>query len=139
MQHHKGQRKGDDHAELINGHYLGRCTHLQSVVVAQPACAGGKAGQHQKQPAATGSCAASPLARVVLPLPQRPSSASTSGRVGFCASAALSSADRVDAVMGVGMGVNLLGKGAPQGADPRIFPLYHDCRRKGSAGVVCYK
>ena len=52
VQHHKGQRKGDDHAELINGHYLGRCTDLQSVVVAQPACAGGKAGQHQKQPAA---------------------------------------------------------------------------------------
>lgn len=54
VQHHKGQHKGDDHAELINGHYLGRCTHLQSVVVAQPACAGGKAGQHQKQPAAAG-------------------------------------------------------------------------------------
>ena len=30
-------------------------------------------------------------------------------------------------------------QGAPQGADPRISPLYHDCRRKGSAGVVCCK
>ena len=54
MQHHKSQRKGDDHAQLINGHYLGRCTHLQGVVVAQPACTRGKAGQHQKQPAAAG-------------------------------------------------------------------------------------
>ena len=40
---------------------------------------------------------------------------STSGRVGFCASAALSSADRVDAVVGVGMGVNLLGRVRPKG------------------------
>ena len=70
-----------------------------------------------------GSCAASPLARVVLPLPQRPSSASTSGRVGFCASAALSSADRVDAVMGVGMGVNLLGRVRPKG-QTREYPHY---------------
>jgi hypothetical protein len=50
-----------------------------------------------------GNCRASVFARVVLPLPQRPSSASTSGFVGCCASAAARREIRPGGAMFCGM------------------------------------
>ena len=52
MQKNKGQNQRNDHAQLVNGNHFGCIRHLERLVVAQPRCAGGKAGQNQKKPAA---------------------------------------------------------------------------------------
>ena len=49
LQKNGRQQDGQHRAGLINGHHLVHVTQLQRLEVAQPACAGGKAGQHQKQ------------------------------------------------------------------------------------------
>ena len=51
MQENKGQHQGDDHAQLVDGHHLGRLAHLQSLVVAQPGGAGSQAREDKEKPA----------------------------------------------------------------------------------------
>ena len=52
MQKDKGQNQRNDNTQLINRRDLGYPAHLKCLVIAQPGCAGCKAGKDQENPAA---------------------------------------------------------------------------------------
>lgn len=51
MKEDKGKDECEDDAELVDGHHLRDVPVLQSLVVAEPGCAGRDPGKYQEYPA----------------------------------------------------------------------------------------